>query len=58
MNDKCDECGYHHSELDACPRTLYVCQSCGEEFGEGEQDNERCPHCHVGEGAPNGVCQE
>jgi protein gp37 len=35
------------------PRTLYVCQRCGEEFGDGEE----CPSgCLKAQGDPNGDC--
>lgn len=40
-----------------CHRTLYMCQKCGEEFGEGEQNNGMCPHCMKGQGDPIGCCE-
>lgn len=37
-------------------RTLFACTHCGAEFGEGEEDNGRCPHCWDGHGEPIGEC--
>lgn len=40
-------------------RTLYACQSCGEEFGDGEAIGVgRCPHCHKGIGDPIGTIED
>jgi hypothetical protein len=39
-------------------RILYACQVCGEEFGEGEENFGRCPHCNKGFGDPVGECEE
>lgn len=38
------------------PRILYACQHCGEEFGEGEQDNGACPYCGCRGLDPVGEC--
>lgn len=38
-------------------RTLYACQGCGLEVGEGEQERERCPDCG-GELDPIGTVEE
>ena len=40
-------------------RTLYACQKCGEEVGEGEKDiNGRCPYCLSWSLDPIGVCDD
>ena len=39
-------------------RALYACQSCGELVGEGEQNNQACPHCGGTALDPVGVCEE
>lgn len=39
-------------------RMLYACQVCGEEFGAGEENNGRCPHCGKGVGEPIGECED
>lgn len=39
-------------------RELMACQKCGEEFGLGEENNGRCPHCGKGFGDPIGECPE
>jgi hypothetical protein len=40
------------------PRILYACQRCGEEVGEGEQSNGRCPFCNCPALDPIGECEE
>lgn len=42
----------------APPRVLYACKRCGEAFGEGEDDNGKCPHCRRGRGEPIGECDD
>lgn len=40
-------------------RILYACTHCGEEFGEGEDDNGMCPHCGKRtDGDPIGECED
>lgn len=39
-------------------RTLFVCGSCGEEVGDGEQNNGCCPHCGSRSLSPNGWCDD
>lgn len=41
------------------PRTLYACQHCGKEFGDGEETHHgRCPNCNIGIGDPIGTIED
>ena len=43
---------------EAVGRILFVCDSCGEEVGDGEQNNGCCPHCGGRSLSPNGWCDD
>lgn len=55
------EITFENKKIETKPkaRTLYACQSCGEEFGDGEETMDgRCPHCNKGIGDPIGTIEE
>lgn len=45
-------------EMNGGKRALFACQVCGEEFGAGEENRGRCPHCLKGYGDPIGECPD